>query len=51
MSELGDPGRPPVEVLADRGPARPGDLVTLDDLRACLRGATDRTDTAPGGAA
>ncbi len=36
VSELGDPGRPPVEVLANRGAARPGDLVTLDDLRACV---------------
>lgn len=37
VSELGDPGRPPVEVLANRGPARPGDLITLDDLAACVR--------------
>jgi HAD superfamily hydrolase (TIGR01509 family) len=36
VSELGDPDRPPVEVLAARGPARPGAFVTLDDLRACL---------------
>jgi len=36
VSELGDPGRPPVEVLANRGAARPGDYLTLDDLRACL---------------
>jgi HAD superfamily hydrolase (TIGR01509 family) len=40
VSELGDPGRPPVEVLANRGPAHPGDHVTLEDLRACI-------DTAP----
>jgi HAD superfamily hydrolase (TIGR01509 family) len=38
VSELGDPGRPAVEVLANRGPARPGDFLTLDDLRACLCG-------------
>ncbi|MGY1780876.1 HAD-IA family hydrolase [Geodermatophilus sp. SYSU D01036] len=36
VSELGDPGRPPVEVLANRGAARPRQMVTLDDLRACL---------------
>jgi HAD superfamily hydrolase (TIGR01509 family) len=35
VSELGDPGRPPIEVLANRGDARPGDFITLDDLRAC----------------
>jgi HAD superfamily hydrolase (TIGR01509 family) len=35
VSELGDPDRPPIEVLANRGPARPGHHVTLDDLRAC----------------
>lgn len=35
VSELGDPGRPPIEVLANRGPARPGDYLTLDDLRTC----------------
>ena len=38
VSELGDPDRPPIEVLANRGAARPGDYVTLDDLRrACRR--------------
>jgi HAD superfamily hydrolase (TIGR01509 family) len=36
VSELGDPGAPPIEVLAARGGATPHDLVTLDDLRACL---------------
>lgn len=36
VSDLGDPGRPPVEVLADRGRARPGDHIELADLRACL---------------
>jgi HAD superfamily hydrolase (TIGR01509 family) len=36
VSELGDPGGPPVEVLAARGSARPQGFVTLDDLRACL---------------
>ncbi len=39
VSELGDPGRPPIEVLANRGKARPGSYVTLDDLCACLEGA------------
>lgn len=36
VSSLGDPGEP-TEVLANRGPARPGDHITLDDLRACLQ--------------
>jgi HAD superfamily hydrolase (TIGR01509 family) len=36
VSEMGDPGRPPVEVLANRSAARPGAYLTLDDLRACL---------------
>ena len=36
VSELGDPGDPPIEVLANRGNATPGDYITLDDLRACL---------------
>ena len=35
VSELGDPDRPPVDVLAARGPVRPEHHVTLDDLRAC----------------
>lgn len=37
VSELGDPGRPPVTVLANRGPARPGDYLSLADLGACVR--------------
>ncbi|GIM96717.1 HAD-IA family hydrolase [Paractinoplanes toevensis] len=36
VSDLGDPGRAPIEVLANRSAARPGDYLTLDDLRACL---------------
>jgi Haloacid dehalogenase-like hydrolase len=40
VSELGDPGRPPIEVLANRSVARPGDYITLDDVRDCLRAAT-----------
>jgi HAD superfamily hydrolase (TIGR01509 family) len=36
VSELGDPDRPPIEVLANRSAARPGPMVTLEDLRACL---------------
>jgi HAD superfamily hydrolase (TIGR01509 family) len=36
VSELGDPGGEPVEVLANRGGARPDGPITLDDLRACL---------------
>ena len=47
VSELGDPGRPPVRVLADRADVRPGDQLELDDLRACLRAPA----TGPGGRA
>ena len=39
VSELGDPDRPGVEVLANRSKARPGTYLTLDDLRACLEGS------------
>ena len=44
VSELGDPAGPPIEVLANRGPARPGDHITLQDLQACTgtRGAQHR---------
>lgn len=38
VSELGDPDRPPIEVLADRAGVRPGHHVTLEDLTACTRG-------------
>ena len=37
VSELGDPGRPPVEVLADRVGAHPGDHIGLDDLSSLVR--------------
>jgi HAD superfamily hydrolase (TIGR01509 family) len=40
VSELGDPDRPPIEVLANRSRARPGHHVTLDDLRACVASAS-----------
>jgi hypothetical protein len=36
VSELGDPGRPPVRVLADRASVRPGEQIELTDLEACL---------------
>ena len=36
VSELGDPDRPPIDVLANRSPARPGALITLGDLRTVL---------------
>lgn len=36
VSELGDPGWPPIEIIASRCAATPGDYLTLDDLRACL---------------
>jgi HAD superfamily hydrolase (TIGR01509 family) len=39
-SELGDPNRPPIEVLANRSAARPQDYITLDDLRDCLQAAS-----------
>jgi HAD superfamily hydrolase (TIGR01509 family) len=35
VSDLGDPGRP-ARVIVNRSPATPGEMVTLDDLRACL---------------
>jgi len=38
VSELGDPGIPPIEILANRSRARPGDYLTLDDLWAVLSG-------------
>lgn len=49
VSELGDPGRPPVRVLANRSPARPGAMVTLDDLRACLDAPLPRAAGSRGG--
>ncbi|WP_138732869.1 HAD-IA family hydrolase [Modestobacter excelsi] len=42
VSELGDPDRPPIEVLANRGEAQPGHHIVLSDARACL-GRPDRT--------
>lgn len=43
VSELGDPGRPDIEVLAARGAAHPVGMVSLADLRACTRAhATSR---------
>ena len=36
VSELGDPDRPPVTVLASHGAPPIGDLVTLEDLRSCM---------------
>ena len=43
VSSLGDPGEPPVAVLANRSPATPGDLVTLADL-ARLKDPNDPND-------
>jgi HAD superfamily hydrolase (TIGR01509 family) len=37
VSELGDPGEAPIEVLANRSNAHPGDYVTLDDLKALTK--------------
>jgi HAD superfamily hydrolase (TIGR01509 family) len=36
VSALGDPGEEPIEVIANRGKATPGDYLTLDDLKASL---------------
>jgi len=36
VSELGDPTRPPIEVLANRSGVHVGHYVTLDVLRACI---------------
>jgi HAD superfamily hydrolase (TIGR01509 family) len=36
VSALGDPDDTPIQVLANRGKARPGDYLTLDDLQSCL---------------
>jgi HAD superfamily hydrolase (TIGR01509 family) len=36
VSSLGDPGGERTRVLANRGPARPADFVTLSDLEHCL---------------
>jgi HAD superfamily hydrolase (TIGR01509 family) len=46
VSELGDPERPPVEVLANRGPAHPGHHVELADVRACLGGPVTQASAA-----
>jgi hypothetical protein len=48
VSELGDPGRPPIEVLADRGGVHPGDHITLDDLQACIRSTRPGAQEATG---
>jgi HAD superfamily hydrolase (TIGR01509 family) len=42
VSELGDPDSEPVEILADRADVNPQGMVTLDDLRACLRRSTEK---------
>ncbi|MGA8211576.1 MAG: HAD-IA family hydrolase [Nocardioidaceae bacterium] len=39
VSELGDPDREPVEVLANRSGVQVGDHVTLDVIRDCIRAA------------
>jgi HAD superfamily hydrolase (TIGR01509 family) len=44
VSELGEPGRPAIDVLANRGSARPGDFLTLDDLRACIGARPSSTE-------
>ncbi len=36
VTSLGDPGGERTRVLANRGRARPGEWVTVDDLEACL---------------
>lgn len=44
VSDLGDPGSPAVEVLANQGDAAPGDYVDLDDLKACTGAAPVQHD-------
>jgi HAD superfamily hydrolase (TIGR01509 family) len=46
VSELGDPGRPPIEVLADRGQVHPDHHIVLSDVRSCLGGPVPQTSTA-----
>jgi hypothetical protein len=46
VSELGDPGRPPIEVLQDRGQVHPGHHIALGDVRSCLGGPVPQTSTA-----
>lgn len=41
LSELGDPGRRPVEVLANRCGADVGDFVTLEILTKCIEAAAE----------
>ncbi len=36
VSELGDPAREPIDVIANRGSARVGDFIRLEDLQACM---------------
>ena len=48
VSELGDPGRAPIEVLAAVGPSRPAGYLTLDDLAACLPASALPTGSPPG---
>jgi len=40
VSSLGDPGAEPIRVIANRGAARPGAYVGLQDLEACLSSAS-----------
>lgn len=51
VSELGDPDRPPIEVLADPSAVDPGSYLTLDDLQACLRAQPPAAHRAGGPAA
>jgi HAD superfamily hydrolase (TIGR01509 family) len=44
VSELGDPGRPPIDVLASRAGTRPHDYVTLDDLQECIRAGSTQNE-------
>lgn len=43
VSSLGDPGTDPIEILANRSPARPVGYVTLADLEACLQAEESTT--------
>jgi HAD superfamily hydrolase (TIGR01509 family) len=45
VTSLGDPGTP-ARVVANRGAAHPGDVVTLADLEACLTGPRPEKEAA-----
>ena len=50
ISELGDPGLAPIELLANHSEANPHDYLTLDDLRAVLETTPQATGPTPAAA-